>query len=306
MTAVISIAGLSKTYASGLHALKSVALEIRRGEIFALLGPNGAGKTTLINVVCGIVTPSAGTVTVGGHDIVRDWRAARELIGLVPQELTSNAFESVWATVAFSRGLFGKAPDARRIEQVLRELSLWDRKDSKIMTLSGGMKRRVLIAKALAHDPQVLFLDEPTAGVDVELRQDMWQAVRRLRDSGVTIILTTHYIEEAELMADRVGVISKGEIILVEEKAALMRKLGKKELTLHLQAAVGALPASLSKYRLAVKGNDLIYTYDAHEGHGAIPSLLRDISAAGIEFKDLQTTQSSLEDIFVDLVRQRG
>jgi len=304
MTAVISIAGLSKTYASGLHALKNVDLEIRRGEIFALLGPNGAGKTTLINVVCGIVTPSAGAITVGGHDIQRDWRAARELIGLVPQELTSNAFESVRATVAFSRGLFGRPPDAARIEQVLRELSLWDRRDSKIMTLSGGMKRRVLIAKALAHDPQVLFLDEPTAGVDVELRQDMWQAVRRLRDSGVTIILTTHYIEEAELMADRVGVISKGEIILVEEKAALMRKLGKKELTLQLQAPV-ELPPSLSKYRLALKGRDLVYTYSTQEEQGAIPSLLRDIGAAGIEFKDLHTTQSSLEDIFVGLVSEK-
>jgi len=304
MTAVISIRGLAKRYASGMQALKNIGLEIRRGEIFALLGPNGAGKTTLINVVCGIVTPSAGTITVGGHDIQRDWREARGMIGLVPQELTSNAFESVRATVAFSRGLFGKAPDARRIEQVLRSLSLWDRKDSKIMTLSGGMKRRVLIAKALAHDPQVLFLDEPTAGVDVELRQDMWQAVRALRDSGVTIILTTHYIEEAELMADRIGVINKGEIILVEEKAALMRKLGKKELTLQLQAPLLALPASLSKYRLAVKGKDLVYTYDTQEEHSAIPALLRDVSAAGIELRDLHTTQSSLEDIFVDLVRQ--
>jgi ABC-2 type transport system ATP-binding protein len=241
---------------------------------------------------------------VGGHDILRDWRAARELIGLVPQELTSNAFESVWATVAFSRGLFGRPPDAARIEQVLRELSLWDRKDSKIMTLSGGMKRRVLIAKALAHDPQVLFLDEPTAGVDVELRQDMWQAVRRLRDSGVTVILTTHYIEEAELMADRVGVISKGEIILVEDKAMLMRKLGKKALTVQLQMPLDALPPSLSKYNLSVNGRELVYTYDTQAEHSAIPSLLRDISAAGIELKDLHTTQSSLEDIFVDLVRQ--
>jgi len=304
MTAVISIRGLAKKYASGMQALKNIDLEIRRGEIFALLGPNGAGKTTLINVVCGIVTPSAGTITVGGHDILRDWRAARELIGLVPQELTSNAFESVWATVAFSRGLFGKPPDARRIEQVLRELSLWERKDSKIMTLSGGMKRRVLIAKALAHDPQVLFLDEPTAGVDVELRQDMWQAVRRLRDSGVTIILTTHYIEEAELMADRVGVISKGEIILVEEKAALMRKLGKKELTVQLQAPLAAIPPSLSRYRLSLNGRALVYSYDTQQDHSAIPDLLRDLGAAGIELKDLQTTQSSLEDIFVDLVRQ--
>src|SRR4051812_14555603 len=301
---VIAISGLEKVYGSGLQALKKVDLNIRRGEIFALLGPNGAGKTTLINIVCGIVTPSAGTVTVGGHDILRDWRAARALIGLVPQELTSNAFESVWATVAFSRGLFGKPPDAGRIEQVLRELSLWERKDSKIMTLSGGMKRRVLIAKALAHDPQVLFLDEPTAGVDVELRQGMWQAVRALRDAGVTVILTTHYIEEAELMADRIGVISKGEIILVEEKTALMRKLGKKEMTLQLHAPLAALPPSLSKYRLSLKGSELVYTYDTQEEHSAIPSLLRDVNAAGIDFKDLHTTQSSLEDIFVDLVRQ--
>jgi ABC-2 type transport system ATP-binding protein len=304
MTAVISVRGLAKQYASGMQALKGIDLEIRRGEIFALLGPNGAGKTTLINVLCGIVTPSAGAITVGGHDIIRDWRRAREMIGLVPQELTSNAFESVWATVAFSRGLFGKAPDAKRIEQVLRSLSLWDRKDSKIMTLSGGMKRRVLIAKALAHDPQVLFLDEPTAGVDVELRQDMWQAVRALRDSGVTIILTTHYIEEAELMADRIGVISKGEIILVEEKAALMQKLGKKALTVELQAPLAAIPAALSRYKLAVKGRELVYTYDSQRDHNAIPELLRDLGAAGIELKDLHTTQSSLEDIFVDLVRQ--
>jgi ABC-2 type transport system ATP-binding protein len=301
---VISIAGLAKTYASGQQALKRVDLEIRKGEIFALLGPNGAGKTTLINVVCGIVTPSAGTVTVGGYDIQRDWRQARSLIGLVPQELTSNAFESVWSTVAFSRGLFDKAPDARRIESVLRGLSLWERKDSKIMTLSGGMKRRVLIAKALAHDPQILFLDEPTAGVDVELRQDMWQSVRTLRDSGVTVILTTHYIEEAELMADRIGVISKGEIILVEEKAALMRKLGKKELTLQLQAPLAAVPASLARYRLALNGKDLVYTYDTQQEHSAIPDLLRDLGASGIALKDLHTTQSSLEDIFVDLVRQ--
>jgi len=305
VTAVISIRGLAKKYASGMQALKNIDLEIRRGEIFALLGPNGAGKTTLINVVCGIVTPSAGVITVGGHDILRDWRKARDLIGLVPQELTSNAFESVWATVAFSRGLFGKPPDAKRIEQVLRELSLWERKDSKIMQLSGGMKRRVLIAKALAHDPQVLFLDEPTAGVDVELRQDMWQAVRRLREAGVTIILTTHYIEEAELMADRVGVISKGEIILVEEKAALMRKLGKKALTVELQTPLVALPPSLSKYNLSVNGKEIVYTYDTQAEHSAIPSLLRDIGAAGIELKDLHTTQSSLEDIFVGLVSHR-
>ncbi|MGE5639997.1 MAG: ABC transporter ATP-binding protein [Clostridia bacterium] len=304
MPSILSISGLGKTYASGLQALKRVDLEIAKGEIFALLGPNGAGKTTMINIDSGIVTPSAGTVTVGGHDIQRDWRAARGLIGLVPQELTSNAFESVWATVAFSRGLFGKPADARRIEQVLRELSLWERRSSKIMTLSGGMKRRVLIAKALAHDPQVLFLDEPTAGVDVELRQDMWQAVRRLREAGVTIILTTHYIEEAELMADRIGVIDRGELIVVEEKTALMRKLGKKELALQLHAPLAAVPPSLSKYNLAVRGSELVYTYDTQAEHSAIPDLLRELSAQGIELKDLHTTQSSLEDIFVGLVRQ--
>jgi ABC-2 type transport system ATP-binding protein len=289
-----------------MQALRSIDLEVRRGEIFALLGPNGAGKTTLINVVCGIVTPSAGTITVGGHDIRRDWREARAMIGLVPQELTSNAFESVWATVAFSRGLFNRPPDAGRIERVLRELSLWERKDSKIMTLSGGMKRRVLIAKALAHDPQVLFLDEPTAGVDVELRQDMWQAVRALRDSGVTIILTTHYIEEAELMADRIGVINKGEIILVEEKAALMHKLGKKQLTLQLPTPLADVPAALRKFGIALEenGKKLVYTYDDHAQRSGITELLREVSQAGIEFKDLHTTQSSLEDIFVDLVRQ--
>jgi ABC-2 type transport system ATP-binding protein len=303
MPSILSISGLAKTYASGQQALKRVDLEIAKGEIFALLGPNGAGKTTLINIVCGIVTPSAGTVTVAGHDIRRDWRAARRLIGLVPQELTSNAFESVWATVAFSRGLFGKPSDPRRIEQVLRELSLWERRSSKIMTLSGGMKRRVLIAKALAHDPQVLFLDEPTAGVDVELRQDMWQAVRRLREAGVTIILTTHYIEEAELMADRIGVIDRGELIVVEEKAALMRKLGKKELALHLPAPLPALPPSLLKYKLLARGSELVYTYDTQAEHSAIPALLRDLGAEGIEFRDLHTTQSSLEDIFVNLVR---
>src|SRR3954469_6706956 len=302
MQSIIEVRGVTKTYASGRQALKRVDLEIGKGEIFALLGPNGAGKTTLINIVCGIVNASSGTVSVGGHDIVRDWRAARSMIGLVPQELTSNAFESVWATVSFSRGLFNKPADAGRIEQVLKDLSLSDRKDSKIMTLSGGMKRRVLIAKALAHDPQVLFLDEPTAGVDVELRQDMWQAVRRLRDAGVTIILTTHYIEEAELMADRVGVISHGEIILVEEKQALMRKLGRKELALHLQVPLAAVPASLSKCRLSVNGKDLVYTYDTQDEHSAIPSLLRDLGTAGIELKDLHTTQSALEDIFVGLV----
>ena len=306
MPPIISVSGLTKTYKSGLQALKGIDLEIRKGEIFALLGPNGAGKTTLINIVCGIVTPSAGRVTVGGHDILGDWRAARSMIGLVPQELTTNAFESVRATVAFSRGLFGKAPDAARVAEVLKTLSLWEKKDAKILTLSGGMKRRVLIAKALAHDPEVLFLDEPTAGVDVELRQDMWQAVRALRDSGVTIILTTHYIEEAELMADRVGVINKGEIVLVEEKHALMRRMGKKQLALHLKASLAGVPQALAPYELhlASGGRELVYTYDTQEEHSHIPALLRDLNAAGIEFNDLQTTQSSLEDIFVDLVRR--
>ena len=307
MPPIISVSNLSKTYASGFEALKRVSLDIRHGEIFALLGPNGAGKTTLINIVCGIVTPSAGAVSVGGHDIIRDYRAARAMIGLVPQELTSNAFESVWATVTFSRGLFGKPANPRHIEKVLKDLSLWDRKNSKIMTLSGGMKRRVLIAKALAHEPQVLFLDEPTAGVDVELRQDMWKSVRFLRDSGVTVILTTHYIEEAELMAERIGVISKGEIILVEEKAELMRKLGKKVLTLQLHEVLDAIPAELAAHRLslAADGHELVYTYDTQGERTGITSLLDDLSQAGIGFKDLQTTQSSLEDIFVDLVRQQ-
>ncbi len=306
MPPIISVSNLSKTYASGFEALKRVNLDIRRGEIFALLGPNGAGKTTLINIVCGIVTPSAGAVSVGGHDIIRDYRAARAMIGLVPQELTSNAFESVWATVSFSRGLFGKPANPLHIEKVLKDLSLWDRKNSKIMTLSGGMKRRVLIAKALAHEPQVLFLDEPTAGVDVELRQDMWKSVRFLRDSGVTVILTTHYIEEAELIAERIGVISKGEIILVEEKAELMRKLGKKVLTLQLHEVLDAVPAELAAHRLnlAAGGRELVYTYDTQGERTGITSLLDDLNQAGIGFKDLQTTQSSLEDIFVDLVRQ--
>jgi ABC-2 type transport system ATP-binding protein len=303
---IIRVSNLSKTYASGFRALGQVDLEIRRGEIFALLGPNGAGKTTLINIVCGIVTPSAGTVTVDGHDIVRHYRAARALIGLVPQELPNNPFESVWATVSFSRGLFGKPPDPAYLEKVLRDLSLWDKKDSKILTLSGGMKRRMLIAKALSHEPKVLFLDEPTAGVDVELRQDMWQVVRLLRDSGVTIILTTHYIEEAELMADRIGVISKGEIILVEDKAELMRKLGRKQLTLYLKESLDGIPAALAGYRLALskEGRELVYTYDTQTERTGITGLLRDLSAAGIGFKDLHTTQSSLEEIFVDLVRQ--
>jgi ABC-2 type transport system ATP-binding protein len=305
MRPIISVAKLSKTYASGFHALKSVDLEIRRGEIFALLGPNGAGKTTLINIICGIVTPSAGSVAVDGHDIIRDWRAAREMIGLVPQELPGNPFETVWAAVSFSRGLFGKPNDPARIEKVLKDLALWDKKDGRLMTLSGGMKRRLLIAKALSHEPKVLFLDEPTAGVDVELRQGMWQAVRELRAAGVTIILTTHYIEEAELMADRVGVINKGEIVLVEEKAELMRKLGKKQLTLYLHEVIDVIPPQLSQHRLALGegGKELVYTYDTQAEHSGIPALLRDVNAAGIELKDLHTTQSTLEDIFVDLVR---
>jgi ABC-2 type transport system ATP-binding protein len=305
MSVILSVSDLSKTYASGFQALKSVNLHIRRGEIFALLGPNGAGKTTLINIVCGIVTPSSGRVTVAGHDIVKDYRAARALIGLVPQELPGNPFETVRAAVSFSRGLFGKPKDPARIEQVLKDLALWDKKDNRMMTLSGGMKRRLLIAKALAHEPQVLFLDEPTAGVDVELRQGMWQAVRALRDSGVTIILTTHYIEEAELMAERIGVINKGEIVLVEDKAELMRKLGKKHLTLHLHQRLEVVPPELGSHRLALAngGKELVYTYDTQAEHSDIPALLKDVNAAGLELKDLHTTQSSLEDIFVDLVR---
>jgi ABC-2 type transport system ATP-binding protein len=304
MPNVVTIQSLSKTYASGFHALKDVNLTIQRGEIFALLGPNGAGKTTLISTVCGIVRASSGTVTVDGHDIQSDYRAARSLIGLVPQELTTDAFETVWATVSLSRGLFGKPPNAAHIEKVLRDLSLWDKKGNKIMTLSGGMKRRVMIAKALSHEPQILFLDEPTAGVDVELRRDMWQLVRALRASGVTIILTTHYIEEAEEMADRVGVISKGQLILVEEKKELMRKLGKKQLALALQTPLNELPAALSTYALSLGkgGNELIYTYDVRHEKSGIVELLAALSAAGIAFKDLQTTQSSLEDIFVSLV----
>ena len=304
---IISVKDLSKTYASAYEALKHVNLEIRKGEIFALLGPNGAGKTTLINIICGIVTPSSGGVLVGGHDILTDYRATRSMIGLVPQELTADAFETVWATVSFSRGLFGKEDNPAYIEKILKELSLWDRRDSKIMTLSGGMKRRVLIAKALSHEPEVLFLDEPTAGVDVELRQDMWQVVRDLRASGVTIILTTHYIEEAEDMADRIGVISKGEIILVENKAELMHKLGKKQLTLQLHQQLDALPAELARHKLALvsDGHELVYTYDSQGERTGITGLLQDLTQAGVRFKDLQTTQSSLEDIFVDLVRQR-
>ena len=306
MQDILRVSGLSKIYASGLQALDHIDLAIRRGEIFALLGPNGAGKTTLISIVCGIVKATRGTVSVAGHDIVRDWRAARSLIGLVPQELTTDAFETVWATVSFSRGLFGKPPDPAHIERVLRSLSLWERKDSRIITLSGGMKRRLLIAKALSHEPQVLFLDEPTAGVDVTLRREMWQLVRGLRETGVTIILTTHYIEEAEEMADRVGVIDKGRMILVEDKVLLMHKLGRKQLTLALQQPLAALPASLAGQPLALAkdGTELIYTYDT-EGEGGrsgIAELLLQLREAGIGFRDLQTTQSSLEDIFVGLV----
>jgi ABC-2 type transport system ATP-binding protein len=307
MQPIISVANLSKTYASGYEALRNVNLDIRRGEIFALLGPNGAGKTTLINVICGIVTASAGAVLVDGRDIVRDYRVVRSMIGLVPQELTTDAFESVWNTVSFSRGLFGKPDNPAHIEKVLKDLTLWSRKDSKIMTLSGGMKRRVLIAKALSHEPQILFLDEPTAGVDVELRQDMWEIVRLLRASGVTIILTTHYIEEAEEMADRIGVINKGEIILVEDKADLMHKLGKKQLALQLIQKIEAIPAELATYNLTLgsDGGELIYTYDTQAERTGITALLKDVNLAGIRFKDLNTTQSSLEDIFVDLVRQK-
>jgi ABC-2 type transport system ATP-binding protein len=304
---IIAVRNLTKTYASGFQALKNVTLDIRRGEIFALLGPNGAGKTTLISVICGIVTPSAGSVQADGHDIATDYRAARSLIGLVPQELTTNAFESVWNTVSFSRGLFGKAPNPALIEKILRDLSLWDKKDTRIMALSGGMKRRVMIAKALSHEPTILFLDEPSAGVDVELRRDMWAMVRGLRASGVTIILTTHYIEEAEEMADRIGVISKGEIILVEEKAALMQKLGKKQLRLHLQNPLAAIPAELAGHplELSADGHELVYTYDTQGEQTGIAALLRRLNEHGIDFKDLQSSESSLEEIFVNLVRAR-
>jgi ABC-2 type transport system ATP-binding protein len=307
MPPIISVSHLSKTYGSGFQALKDINLEILRGEIFGLLGPNGAGKTTLIGIICGIVNPSKGAVSVDGHDIVKEYRATRSMIGLVPQELTTDAFETVWATVSFSRGLFGKPANPRYIEKVLKDVALWDRKDSQIRTLSGGMKRRVMIAKALSHEPTILFLDEPTAGVDVELRKDMWQVVRSLRESGVTIILTTHYIEEAEDMADRIGVIHKGEIILVEDKTTLMRKLGKKQLKLQLCHKLDAVPEKLRGHGLALAGDgrDLIYTYDAQSEHSGIAELLRDLTASGIEFRDLSTTQSSLEDIFVDLVRQR-
>ena len=308
MQPIISISNLTKTYASGLQALKKVDLEIRNGEIFALLGPNGAGKTTLISIVCGIVTPTTGTVLVDGHDIARNYRESRSRIALVPQELHTDMFETTWNTVRFSRGLFGRAPNPAHLEKVLRDLSLWDKRHDKIMTLSGGMKRRVLIAKALAHEPQILFLDEPTAGVDVELRRDMWGLVRALRDSGVTVILTTHYIDEAEEMADRIGVISKGELILVEEKTELMKKLGKKQMTLHLQEPMGAIPAGLNDWRLVLKdsGTVLEYNFDANEEGTGIPTLLRRLSELGIGFKDLQTQQSSLEDIFVSLVSERA
>jgi ABC-2 type transport system ATP-binding protein len=301
---IISIQQLSKTYASGFHALKSVDLDIERGEIFALLGPNGAGKTTLINIVCGIVKPSSGRVLADGHDIVRDYRAARASIGLVPQELSTDAFETVWSTVSFSRGLFGKPANPAYIEKVLRDLSLWDKRDSKIMTLSGGMKRRVLIAKALSHEPQILFLDEPTAGVDVELRQGMWNMVRQLQGSGVTIILTTHYIEEAEEMADRIGVISKGELIVVEDKAVLMRKLGKKQLTLSLRAPLQRIPDALAGLALELTegGQALLYTFDTQQEETGIAELLKRLAALNIEFKDLHSSESSLEDIFVSLV----
>jgi ABC-2 type transport system ATP-binding protein len=304
---IISVSKLSKTYASGFQALKNINLEIRRGEIFALLGPNGAGKTTLISIICGIVNPTGGVVRADGHDIITEYRAARSLIGLVPQELTTDAFETVWATVTFSRGLFGKPSDPGYVEKVLRDLSLWDRKDSKIITLSGGMKRRVMIAKALSHEPQILFLDEPTAGVDVELRQDMWETVRSLRESGVTIILTTHYIHEAEEMADRIGVINDGELILVEYKAELMRKLGKKRLTLQLQGELDGIPIGLAGYglELTAGGSELIYTYDTQTERTGITALLADLNATGIKFKDLRTEQSSLEDIFVSLVKER-
>ena len=308
MSDIISIQKLAKTYASGFNALKNVDLAIRRGEIFALLGPNGAGKTTLISIVCGIVKASSGSVSVDGHDIVRDYRASRSLIGLVPQELTTDAFETVRNTVSFSRGLFGKAANPAHIEKVLRALSLWDKRDDKIITLSGGMKRRLMIAKALSHEPQILFLDEPTAGVDVELRRDMWQLVRGLRDSGVTVILTTHYIEEAEEMADRIGVITHGELILVEEKTELMRKLGKKQLTLLLQQPLTQVPAELVSRGLTLSGDssELIYTYDTQDRHVGVAELLKDLADVGIHYKDLRTEQSSLEDIFVSLVSERS
>jgi ABC-2 type transport system ATP-binding protein len=307
MAPIITVADLSKTYAGGFKALENIQLDIQPGEIFALLGPNGAGKTTLINIICGIANPSQGRVAVGGHDIINSYRAARSLIGLVPQELHTDAFESVWATVTFSRGLFGKPKNPGHIEKVLKDLSLWDKKDAKIVTLSGGMKRRVMIAKALAHEPQVLFLDEPTAGVDVELRKGMWEVVRKLQATGVTIILTTHYIEEAEEMADRIGIINKGAIVLIEDKASLMQKLGKKQLKLHLQSRIEAIPPELSAYKLELSdhGCELIYNYHTKGERTGITSLLSDLRGAGIKFSDLETTQTSLEDIFVSLVRAR-
>lgn len=308
MQPIIQVRGLEKTYATGFQALKGVDLDIRRGEIFALLGPNGAGKTTLISIVCGIVNATAGSVTVDGHDIVRDWRSARSLIGLVPQELTTEAFESVWATVSFSRGLFGKPPDPAHIEKVLKDLSLWNKKDSKVMALSGGMKRRVMIAKALSHEPRILFLDEPTAGVDVELRRGMWEMIGHLRDSGVTIILTTHYIEEAEEMADSIGVISNGRIVLVEDKAALMRKLGKRLLTLQLQNPLESIPAELAGYPLTLSGDgrELVYSFDTQDDQTGIARLLRKLGDHGIDFTNLHTEESSLEEIFVSLVKERA
>ena len=303
---IISVSKLSKTYDSGFQALKGINLEIQRGEIFALLGPNGAGKTTLISVICGLVNPSQGTVLADGHDIISEFRAARSMIGLVPQELTTDSFETVWATVNFSRGLFGKPSDPGYVEKVLRDLSLWDKKDSKIVTLSGGMKRRVMIAKALSHEPRILFLDEPTAGVDVELRREMWNTVRGLRENGVTIILTTHYINEAEEMADRIGVIDNGEIILIEDKAELMRKLGKKQLTLQLHDPISRIPDELADYQLELlaDGNELVYTYDTQNGRTDIAGLLTDLNRAGVKFRDLQTSQNSLEEIFVSLVKE--
>ena len=308
MQPIIDVRQLSKTYASGFQALKPIDLQIRQGEIFALLGPNGAGKTTLISIICGIVNPSEGSVLADGHDVVREYRAARSQIGLVPQELTTDSFETVWNTVSFSRGLFGKAPDPAYIEKVLKDLSLWSKKDNKMITLSGGMKRRVMIAKALSHEPRILFLDEPTAGVDVELRRDMWTMVRGLRASGVTIILTTHYIDEAEEMADRIGVINKGELILVQDKAELMNRLGRRQLTLQLQSPLAAIPAELSGHalELSADGQQLVYTFDAQDERSGIDVLLRRLGELGIDFKDLRTSQSSLEDIFVDLVRERA
>ena len=307
MSGIVSIQGLQKTYGGGFTALHGIDLDIREGEVFALLGPNGAGKTTLISIVCGIVTPSAGTITAGGHDVVKDYRAARRLIGLVPQELTTNAFEPVRSTVEFSRGLFGLPANPAHVEQVLRDLSLWEKRDSRIMALSGGMKRRVMIAKALAHEPRILFLDEPTAGVDVELRRDMWDLIRRMRDNGVTIILTTHYIAEAEEMADRIGVMNKGRLVVVEDKATLMTKLGRRQLSLQLSEPLEAIPAALAPFalELACAGHELVYTFDAQHEATSIARLLRTLTEHGVEFRDLKTRQSSLEEIFVDLVTER-